>query len=179
MVGHVPLPLHEAGEVYVPATQLSSRQLVSEPASPAHEVVVVPSQTAVVQTASPLPLVHAARTVPWGAPAIGTHLPFPAGAAPATSHASHWPLQAVSQQTPSAHEPDAHSEPSAQTVPSFFVQVPSLPGAAHVEPDGQAFSPAGGAQHTASTHLAPTAQSVAVVHLPPSPSSATHMPPLQ
>jgi hypothetical protein len=43
---------------------------------------------------------------PCGAPEVTVvHVPT----LPATSHACHWPLQALSQQTPSTQEPEAHS----------------------------------------------------------------------
>jgi hypothetical protein len=71
-----------------------------------------------VTTPSQLPpqaepsVVQAARA-PCGAPAIGVHVPT----LPATSQASHWPAQAVLQQTPSAQWPEPHSRSAAQAAP--------------------------------------------------------------
>jgi hypothetical protein len=64
------------------------------------ETRAVPSQ---VPPQAPVPL-HAER-VPWGAPDTAVQVPTAMG----TSQASHWPLQAWSQHTPSAQNPLAHA----------------------------------------------------------------------
>ena len=64
------------------------------------EVRAVPSQ---VPPQAPEPL--QAERVPRGAPVTAVQVPT----AMATSQASHWPLQAWSQHTPSAQKPLAHA----------------------------------------------------------------------
>jgi hypothetical protein len=82
------------------------------------EAVRVPSQ--VPEQTDPS-AAQAAR-VPWGAPEAAVQVP----ALPATSQASHCPLQEVSQQKPSTHWPVAHSLAAPQAVPwaSLGTQAP-------------------------------------------------------
>jgi len=90
--------------------------------------------------------------------------------------ASHEPPHALSQQTPSAHTPLAHSASAEHAVPlrlthtPFSVPVPAL----HERPDPHEPT----AQHTPSVQN-PLVQVVAVVHAVPSPSIGTHAPVLQ
>jgi hypothetical protein len=46
---------------------------------------------------------------------------------PATSHASHWPSQALVQQTPSTHSPDEHSATVLQPEPASFFSAHTPP----------------------------------------------------
>jgi hypothetical protein len=59
---------------------------------------------------------HAGRA-PAGAPLVGVHVPTE----PGTLHASHWPEQATSQQTPSTQYPLAHWPLAAQRAPAASV----------------------------------------------------------
>jgi hypothetical protein len=59
---------------------------------------------------------HLARA-PWGGPTTAVQVP----ALPATSHASHWPSQALSQHTPSIHSVLMHSLPPPHAVPAAFL----------------------------------------------------------
>ena len=68
------------------------------------------------QVVSLLNVPHAARA-PWGAPVDGLHVPT----WPATSHAWHWPVQVVSQQTPSTTIPDAHWFAPVAAVPLTYL----------------------------------------------------------
>jgi hypothetical protein len=63
-----------------------------------------------------------AARAPRGAPGTGVQVPTD----PATSQASHCPVQAALQQTPSAQKPLAHCVPAAQAAPSapFGAQTP-------------------------------------------------------
>ena len=68
---------------------------------------------------------HGVRA-PTGAPVTGEHVP----AWPARLQASHWPEQALLQQTPSAQNPDEHWLLAAQ-------EAPGPPFAAHWLPAAQ------------------------------------------
>ena len=92
-----------------------------------HERRLLPSHVA-AQT--PVPA-HAVREL-CGAPATAVHVP----ALPGTSHASHWPLHALSQQTPSTQLPEPHSLDFEQATPSGFEQVPA-PFTLHFKPPAQ------------------------------------------
>jgi hypothetical protein len=71
--------------------------------------------------------------VPFGAPMTALHCPLSA------SHASHWPLQADSQQTPSTQNPDVQSVAAVQVTPSGLpMQTPPV----HFRPVAQSVSPA-------------------------------------
>jgi hypothetical protein len=104
--GHAPAPLQLAARVAVPPEHDASRQEV-EAVGYAHVARPVPSQAPPHIEPS---LAHAARPFT-GAPVTGEQVP----AFPARLHASHWPLQAVSQQTPSAQLPLAHCPATVQT----------------------------------------------------------------
>jgi hypothetical protein len=79
-----------------------------------HAARVVPSHTPPQTPAA----AHAARP-PRGLPLTGLHTP-------ALSHASHWPVHAVSQHTPSTQLPFAHCEAAPQAAPParFATQMP-------------------------------------------------------
>lgn len=62
---------------------------------------------------------HAVRAA-WGAPETATHCPL----LPATSHASHCPSHALSQQTASLQTPEPHSLAAEQSTPFGFAQEP-------------------------------------------------------
>jgi hypothetical protein len=117
--GQAPAPSQVAAAVAVPLEQLASRQLVLE-SGYAHAAALAPLQA---PPHAPLPL-QAVRA-PCGGPLTATHRPT----LPWTSHASHWPLQARSQQKPSAQVPLAHSFAAAQAYPSAFfdTQAPAAP----------------------------------------------------
>jgi hypothetical protein len=109
--GHAPAPSQEAPSVAVPAAQDGPRQ---ETGSPGYVQAAgwVPSQL----PPHTVPSEAQAVRCPCGAPVEGEHVP----ALPATSHASHWPPQARSQQTPSAQEPAAHSWSAPQVLACAF-----------------------------------------------------------
>jgi hypothetical protein len=91
--------------------------------------VVTPSQTP--PQAVPAPA-HPAR--PWGGcwfAGIGVHLP----SVPASAHASHWPLQSLSQHTPSTQCELAHSASIEHFVPSPDCGLQTPPR--QKSPDGQ------------------------------------------
>jgi hypothetical protein len=73
-----------------------------------HAAVVTPSQAPPQAEPSEA---HAGR--PTGAPTTGVQAP----ARPARLHASHWPPQAPSQQTPSTQKPVAHWLAAVQAAP--------------------------------------------------------------
>ena len=112
--GQEPAPLQLAAAVCLPAVQLALRHDVLDEGY-AHAVRLTPSQ-APPQEGVPLPSPeHAGRVVTapeCGAAASGVGLQTPGF--PATSHASHWPVQALSQQRPSTQKFEVH--------PSFFEQ---------------------------------------------------------
>ena len=60
--------------------------------------------------------------LPWGAPEIGPHVPAK------ESHASHWPVHALSQHTPSAQNPLKQASAEGHTLPfeALGVHVPAL-----------------------------------------------------
>jgi hypothetical protein len=91
---HPPAPSHEPAAVPSPAAQLASEQLVSGPcAKPTHfERSFAPSHARALQVSLP-PSEHAIRE-PWGGPLMALQTP----SAPETSHASHCPAHAESQQ---------------------------------------------------------------------------------
>ena len=65
------------------------------------------------------PSVAQAARLPCGAPIAVEHVPT----LPARLHASHWPVHARPQQTPSTHSPEAHSMSAAQAVPCDLMKV--------------------------------------------------------
>ena len=93
----------------------SERQLTSAPTNPTHELVLFsPSQVVALHFSPPVAPGQAARGA-CGIPTTGEQVPTDVE----TSHAWHWSVQALSQQTPSTQKPDAQ----------VFVCVHSVPGA--------------------------------------------------
>jgi len=131
VAGHAPTPLHEAWSVATPALHDASRH-VADPPGYAQAVRAVPSH-APPQT---VPSVEHAVRAPWGAPLTAAQVP----ALPGTSQASHSPLQATLQQTPSTQFPFAHCAAAEQLdpSPSLTTQTP----AEHQSPAGQSASTA-------------------------------------
>jgi hypothetical protein len=107
---HAPEPLHVAASdcSFLTLSQLAALHTVDGPAYtqpsrllPSHEDPHVVPYAA-----------HAGRE-PTGAPDAALHVPT----LPAMLHASHCPVQVVSQHTPSTQFHDAHSAPALQAVP--------------------------------------------------------------
>ena len=110
-VGQFPRPSQAAGSVATPAVQLAWMHVTDEPTKPAHDVRVLPSHSAAEHGLVADATGHAGR-VPCGLPTTGVHVP----ALPSTSHASHSPVHALLQQTPSTQNPGSRtprSEPHA------------------------------------------------------------------
>jgi hypothetical protein len=126
---HLPAPSQVAEDVAVPFVHEGATHSLSRPlANAAHFVrSLVPSQASTLQT-SPPPSAQAAR-LPCGAPLTPEHFP----STPLTSHASHCPVHAPSQHTPSTQYPEAQSPLAAQVWPSCFTQLPAA-GPAAVSP---------------------------------------------
>jgi hypothetical protein len=97
--GQLPMPSQVAAAVALPSAQLAVRHDVVA-GGYVHAARWVPSQ---VPPQVPVPL-HAER-MPRGAPVTAVQVPTDF----ATSHASHWPLQAWLQHTPSAQKPVAQA----------------------------------------------------------------------
>ena len=171
--GHFPLPSQLDGVVNDPSLHVGARHIVSEPANAAQLAVVLPSHAPAAQGFDGSG-VHAAR-VPCGFPFTGMHLPGRPLVESGMSHASHWPLHAVSQQTPSAQCPVPHSPSDAHALPEFFWHVPSLPGIAHELPTSHDAL----AQQTPSVHVSGAVHPLAPEHALPSPSAAVQVVPLQ
>jgi hypothetical protein len=114
--GQAPLPLHCAAAVATPAAQLGARHWVAAPGY-AHAVVVEPLHA----PPQALPSLVQAGRVPTGAPLTGLQ-------APPAPQASHCPVQARLQHTPSAQNPDAHwvAAPCGAPSPSLGAQAPPL-----------------------------------------------------
>jgi hypothetical protein len=92
----LPWPSQVADDVATPFVHDAATHSFAMPfAYVEHLVRSLPSHASALH-ASPPPSSHAVR-VPCGAPMTPEHLP----GTPVTSHASHWPLHALSQQTPS------------------------------------------------------------------------------
>ena len=125
-------------------------QLTVAAAKPAQDFGSCPSQLFAAHGDEPVS--HAVR-LPCGAPTTATQVPFE----PATSHASHWPSHARSQQRPSTHAPEPHSLAVAQLAPFRLLHVPVSPQVLPASHDEVA-------QHTPSTQNIPAAQSLTVVH---------------
>ena len=139
-VGQLPLPSQAAASVATPFAQLACTHVTDEPTNPVHDVRVLPSHCAALHGLSAEPFGHAAR-VPCGAPATGVHVP----SLPSTSHASHCPVHAPLQQTPSTQKPLTHApfEPHAWPASSVpwhwpFVQnAPAAQSLVPLQPEGQ------------------------------------------
>jgi hypothetical protein len=108
---HTPAPLHTVALVAVPFEQDPGTHWIELPGK-VHLVPSVPPQ-APLQGEVPA---HATRD-PRGAPMTGVHLPTE----PASAQLSHWPAQALSQQTPSTQFPVAHSAVVVQAEPLVFL----------------------------------------------------------
>jgi hypothetical protein len=91
-------------------------------------------------------------------------------ALPETSHASHWPAQALSQQTPSTQWPLPHSLSALHVVASGLLQVPA-PFALHT--NGEVHDAT--EQHTPLVQC-PLAHSPSPPHTVPSTPFVTHVP---
>jgi hypothetical protein len=140
-------------------------------AKPAQLARLLPSQVAFAQSLSAL-LSQGARTVPCGAPVTGVQMP----GLPDTSHASHCPSQARSQQTPSMQWPLAQSVPDAHFVALPLRQPPgfALVAAPHAAPALQA----GTVQQTPSVQC-PAAHWSSPVHATPTARTGVHVPDAQ
>src|SRR5205814_4840954 len=108
---------------------------------------------------------------PCGPPVTGVHVP----SLPLTSHASHWPSQALSQHSPSTQWPAAHSVELVHFELLLLRHVPALgPAAAHAAPAPQLATP----QHTPSAQC-PEMQLESPVQVSPRAWAPTHEPVLQ
>jgi hypothetical protein len=128
-VGQCPFPSQVAAAVTWLPLQLAARQDVADPTNPSQLVAVMPSHSADEHGSEALPPEHAARA-PCGAPTTGVHVP----SVPFASHAAHWPVQALLQQTPSAQIAEVHSFPALHEAPfaPFFTHVEALQYASFV-----------------------------------------------
>jgi len=115
--GQAPAPLQEAPSVALPPAQDGARQEIESPGY-VHAAGWTPSQL----PPHSVPSEAQAFRVPCGPPVAVEQVP----ALPATSHASHWPVQARSQQTPSTHCPVAHSLSPPQEVPWDLMKVAAI-----------------------------------------------------
>jgi len=116
--GQDPLPSQVAACTATPALHEASRQLVPLPGY-AQAAGWVPSHAPPQTEPSDTQAVRALR----GAPATGVQVP----ALPLSAHASHWPVHAVSQQTPSTQCCDPHwfAPPQAWPGVSSGTQTPA------------------------------------------------------
>jgi hypothetical protein len=124
-----------------------------------HFVRSEPSHAFAAHT-SPPPSAHGAR-VPRDPPLTGLHVP----SLVATSHASHWPVHAESQQRPSTHRFDPHCAAPVHASPFGREQVPFFYPSPHDSPVAQTLCE----QHTESTQK-PLWHSLGSVHDAPSDS---------
>jgi hypothetical protein len=115
-----PIPLQVAAGVKVEPAHEAVWQVASFPTNPLHASAFLPSQARPTQT-SAVPATHAARA-PCGAPTTAVHVPED----PTPSQASHCPVQARSQQTPSTQASEPHSALVVHDVPGSFAHVPFL-----------------------------------------------------
>jgi hypothetical protein len=106
MAGQLPALSQEAATVATPPAQEPARQALE---GKAQAVRLAPSQTP-PQAEPSVP--HGVRA-PAGDPILAEQIPT----RPATLQASHWPLQVLSQQTPSVHRPLAHWLAPEQVAP--------------------------------------------------------------
>lgn len=116
-VEHAPAPLQNDVAVYAVPVHDSAAQIVDVPGGAPHFVRSLPSHFA---WHAPVP-VHAGLPGR-GSPLIAVQVPT----TPPTLQASHWPVHAELQHTPSAQEPDPHSDALEQLSPIGFAQVPVL-----------------------------------------------------
>jgi hypothetical protein len=115
--GQEPFPSQEAASTATPELHDGSRQVVPLPGY-AQAAGWVPSQVPPQTDPSEAQAVRALR----GAPATGVQVPT----LPLSAQASHWPVHAVSQQTPSTQRCDPHWFAPAQAWPcaSSGMQMP-------------------------------------------------------
>jgi len=132
--GHEPLPSHDAASTAMPELQDGSRHVVPLPGY-VQAAGWIPSQVPAQTEPSEAQAVRALR----GPPATGVQVPT----LPLSAQASHWPVQAVSQQTPSTQCCDPH----------WFAPPQACPGASS------------GTQ-TPAEHQVPFAQSESALQLP-------------
>jgi hypothetical protein len=164
---HAPAPLHVLTCVSVPALQVAAPHAVVPPGN-LQAVRSTPLHVC-AQLADPPP-VHAERP-PTGAPVAGEQVPTFV----ARLQASHWPVHATSQQTPSTQNPEPHSLAPPQAVPLVLRHSPGLAGVLHELPAPQVETP----QHTPSVQKRPDEHSTELAHVVPRPDVALHTLPLQ
>jgi hypothetical protein len=158
------VPSHAPLVVAVPAVHPPPHNV---PFGSVHALRSAPLQVAVVHPGSPdVALVHCVRA-PCGAPVTAVQTP------PVPSHASHCPLHAALQQTPSAQKPVEHCAPVVQACPWLSVHAPGcgplqVPLAHDDEP-----------QQTPSVQKRPDLHWLDVVHGAPCVSRMTQLPALQ
>jgi hypothetical protein len=155
--GHAPLPSQVAETVATSAAQLASRHVTSLPARRAQLSRVTPSHESAEQALPGSAAGHAGCPV-CGAPVIGVQVPR----VPSASHASHEPVHATLQHTPSAQWPLAHWPSAAHFCPGipFARQRP----ASHHAVAAQPLSSPQVSAHAPSLH-APGAHDVPVVSM--------------
>jgi hypothetical protein len=124
-VEQLPLPSQNAAGVSAPEVQEDAAHCTELPlAKPLQVVREVPSHAFAAQIE--LPASHAVR-LPCGAPVIALHVPV-------ASQASHCPVHATLQQTPSAQNPLLQSVFAAQLPPRSFSSAKSSEVAPELEP---------------------------------------------
>lgn len=120
---HAPFASHIRALIEVRSMQVAVLQTTPtcDPTNAAQAFRTFPSQTVAEQLLLGSGVAHAPRA-PCGAPVTGVQVPF------ATSHASHCPVQAVSQHTPSAQWPLVHASMLGHTSPfaRVFSHMPAL-----------------------------------------------------
>lgn len=136
-----PAPSQVDAETAPSPTQVGAAQTAVASGKP-HRSPWTPSH---VPWQGPVPA-HAARP-PRGAPVTGVHVP----SWPSTSQASHAPVHAELQHTPSTQAPVPHSSVALQRSPAAFT-----------------------GEHTPALHQCPAAQSLATAHVPAQ-ASAPHV----
>ena len=116
--GHEPVPAQLAATVSTPLLQEAARHCVDTPGY-AQAMALDPLQLPPHAD----PSEAQATREPCGAPAASVEqVPM----LPATSHAWHWPLQAVSQQDPSTQCPVPHSPSPPQDVPCDLMKMAAI-----------------------------------------------------
>jgi hypothetical protein len=155
---HAPPPLQATAGVKVEPVHEAAWQVTSLPTNPLHARASLPSQERPRQ-GSAVPETHAIR-LPRDAPTTAVQVPE----VPTPLQASHCPVHARLQHTPSTQLPEPHSAPAAQPVPGSLAQEPSLPVVAHELPASQLAAP----QQTWSVQKVPEGHPDASVHGEPS-----------
>ena len=123
---------------------------------------------------APLPVQEG--RLPCGAPATAVHAPT----LPTASHASHWPVQAELQHTPSTQWPELHSASLKQPVP--FATCATHTPAAHQVPAAQSALEAQLPAHEVEPHVYGEQLTVCSAWQAPSPSqwaASVAVPPVQ